>query len=332
MNRYVVHGAGAVGATIGARLFEAGAEVMLIARGPHLEVLRRDGLRYGDPERTRILRIPVAGHPLEVEWRSDDVVLLATKSQGTDQALADLATHAPASITLICAQNGVENERRALRRFRNVAGMCVMLPATHVAPGSVDADSLPVVGVLDVGLYPQGVDDTISGVAADLAASGFRSDPDPAIMRWKYEKLLTNLPTALRALCGPESEDDTAGAAARARLVGAVRDEALACYERAGIVVPTPADQVRRWGEAITMRPIPGRPRSAGSAWQSLARRTGEIEADYINGEIVLLGRLHGVDTPVNAAVQRLANNAAQQRLEPGSFRPAEVALAAGIR
>ncbi len=328
MNRYVVHGAGAVGATIGARLFEAGADVVLIARGPHLEALRRDGLRYGDPERTRILRIPAVGHPSEVEWGSNDVVLLATKSQDTEQALADLVAAAPASITLVCAQNGVENERRALRRFANVAGMCVMLPATHIAPGSVDADSLPVVGVLDVGLYPEGADDTIGGVAADLTRSGFRSVADPVIMRWKYEKLLTNLSTAIRALCGPESGDDEESAAARAGLVVAVRHEALACYERAGIVVPTATDQAQRWGDAITMRPIPGRPHTAGSAWQSLARRTGDIETDYLNGEIVLLGRLHGVDTPINSAVQRLANEAARQRRPPGAFRPTDIARA----
>ena len=201
-----------------------------------------------------------------------------------------------------------------------------MLPATHVAPGAVDADSLPVVGVLDVGRYPEGVDDVIGGVAADLSASGFRSEPDPSVMRWKYEKLLTNLATALRALCGPEADDDAESAAARARLVAAVRDEALACYDAAGIVLPTPDEQARRWGGALTLRPIPGRPRAAGSAWQSLARGTGNIETDYINGEIVLLGRIQGVDTPVNAVVQRLANDAARRRLPPGSLPPAEVA------
>ena len=49
--------------------------------------------------------------------------------------------------------------------------------------------------------------------------------------------------------------------------------------------------------------------RPGASSWQSLARGTGSIEADYLNGEIVLLGRLHGVATPVNAALQRLANH-----------------------
>jgi 2-dehydropantoate 2-reductase len=52
--RYIVIGAGAVGGTIGGRLFESGHDVVLVARGPHLDALRAHGLR---------LATPVAGHP-----------------------------------------------------------------------------------------------------------------------------------------------------------------------------------------------------------------------------------------------------------------------------
>jgi 2-dehydropantoate 2-reductase len=329
--RYVIYGAGAIGGAIGARLFEACHEVVLIARGAHLEAIRRDGLRYGDPERTRVLPIEAVGRPAEIAWRDDDVVVLGTKSQGTQEALAELAASSSPEVAVVCAQNGVENERLALRRFANVYGMCVMMPATHVAAGMVDADSLPVVGVLDVGRYPVGVDDTIVEVAGDLSRSGFRSVPDAAVMRWKYEKLLTNLSSALRALSGPESGDDAEGTALRERLVAADRGEALACYGWAGITLPSPEEQAQRWDGAITVRPIAGRPRSAGSGWQSLARGTGNIETDYLNGEVVLMGRLHGVDVTCNAAVQHLANDAARRRLPPGSVPLVEVAALAGV-
>lgn len=46
-------------------------------------------------------------------------------------------------------------------------------------------------------------------------------------------------------------------------------------------------------------------------------------ESDYLNGEVVLLGRLHGVPTPVNALLQRLANELARTGAPPGSV-PAE--------
>jgi ketopantoate reductase len=42
--RFVIFGAGAIGRVVGARLHEGGFEVALIARGPHLDALRRSGL------------------------------------------------------------------------------------------------------------------------------------------------------------------------------------------------------------------------------------------------------------------------------------------------
>ena len=64
--------------------------------------------------------------------------------------------------------------------------------------------------------------------------------------------------------------------------------------------------------------PIDGQDRGGGSTWQSLARG-GAVEADYLNGEIVLLGRLHGVPTPVNELLQRAANAAARDKRPPES-------------
>ena len=62
---------------------------------------------------------------------------------------------------------------------------------------------------------------------------------------------------------------------------------------------------------------VAGLTRGGGSSWQSLVRGTGSIEADYLNGEMCLLGRLHGVPTPVNELLQRRANAAAAAR--PGA-------------
>jgi 2-dehydropantoate 2-reductase len=71
---------------------------------------------------------------------------------------------------------------------------------------------------------------------------------------------------------------------------------------------------------------IPGAPRGGGSSWQSLARGTGSIETDYLSGEISLLGRTHGVRTPVNALMQRLSAQFAAEKLAPGSLPIGELA------
>ena len=70
---------------------------------------------------------------------------------------------------------------------------------------------------------------------------------------------------------------------------------------------------------------IVGSVRGGGSSWQSLARGTGSIESDYLNGEIALLGRLHGVPTPVNAALQEIGEILVRDGLQPGSLTPEDI-------
>ena len=72
----------------------------------------------------------------------------------------------------------------------------------------------------------------------------------------------------------------------------------------------------------MTIRPIDGQRRGGGSTWQSLARGLASVETDYLNGEIVLLGRLHGVPTPANELMQRLTAQAARDGIEAGSVDP----------
>lgn len=309
--RYVIYGAGAVGGVIGGSLVHHGHEVALLARGEHLAALRAGGLQLETPDATVTLAIPVAGDPADLPVTNEDVVILATKGQDTLAAVEQLAALAPA-VPVVCAQNGVENERVALRRLPRVYGMSVFLPATHLAPGVVQANGSPALGILDLGCYPSGTDDLCERLAGDLTASGFSSRPDPAIMRHKYAKLLLNLGNAVEAASG--------ASARQGDLVGQAQAEARRCLEAAGIDVAPPEEaQTRREG-VLGLRPVNGQRRQGGSSWQSLARTTGRIETDYLNGEIVLLGRLHGIPTPVNDMLQRVANRLARDQQPPGSL------------
>ena len=53
-------------------------------------------------------------------------------------------------------------------------------------------------------------------------------------------------------------------------------------------------------------------------------RGTGSLETDYLNGEIALLGRLHGVPTPASDFVCRLARRILRDKLKPGDIAPDE--------
>jgi 2-dehydropantoate 2-reductase len=91
----------------------------------------------------------------------------------------------------------------------------------------------------------------------------------------------------------------------------------------AGIDVASREEDAARRGDRLQVRPIGGRERVGGSSWQSLHRGTGSIEVDALNGEITLLGRLHGVPAPVNALLQTRANAAARSGARPGSVTAA---------
>ena len=325
MARYIIVGAGAVGATIGARLFENGQDVVLVARGDHYRALHEHGLRFATPEGERTLPIPAIDRPEALAPGDHDVLILATKTQDSASALdawAGRTRHGGRAAPVILAQNGVENERLALRRFPRVYGMCVWLPATHLEPGRVQAQGSPITGVLHVGCYPRGRDDFAEEVAGVLDKSGFRAPVRPDVMRWKYAKLLANLGNAIQALCGPRPGGEAAAAAEA--LYDRVRAEGAAALDAAGIAYASREEEAPL-RQLLKLHPVAGQARSGGSSWQSLARGTGSIETDYLNGEIALLGRLHGVPTPANTTLQRLATSHARERRAPATLSIAEL-------
>ncbi|HEY1511738.1 MAG TPA: 2-dehydropantoate 2-reductase [Solirubrobacteraceae bacterium] len=318
--RFVVFGAGAIGGVAGARLHQAGHEVVLIARGAHYEAIRDNGLTLEAPDEHIVLEIDACDSPAEITWSGSDVVLLATKSQDTAGALAAMRAVAPPATAIVCMQNGVENERLALRLFANVYGAVVMMPAAHIEPGVVESHASQLTGIIDVGRYPGGADELAEEIAAALRGSRFEACAHPDVMRLKHAKLLLNLANAVGALCeaGPEAD----------QLTEAVREEGQAVLSAAGIEFDAPevADVAGRWKRLGVQ---PGR-RSGSSTWQSLARHAGEVETDFLNGEILLLGRLHGVPTPVNEALAALAYRAARDGAEPRSLKAQDVLAHAG--
>jgi 2-dehydropantoate 2-reductase len=314
--RFVIYGAGAIGGVAGARLHQSGHDVALIARGAHGEAIAAHGLTLITPKEHATLRIPVALSPYELQINADDVVMLATKGQDTWDALTALRAATDERPALVLLQNGVENERMALRLFPDVYGALVMSPTAHVEPGTVLAYGTSFTGTLDIGRYPTGIDALTQQVCAALERSRYESIPRENIMVYKYAKMITNLGNAVQAVCGlgPDAKE----------LTQRVRAEGRAVLSAVGIPhdVPDVLDinvQWKRWGAGE----IDGLPRQGGSTWQSITRGTGSVESDYLNGEIVLLARQNGLEAPLNETLQRLAQETARGGHQPG-WRSAE--------
>lgn len=315
--RFIIFGAGGIGGVVGGRLSEFGHSVVLIARGEQYTEIREHGLRLESQERVVTLRLPVVHNPSEIDWQSGDIVFLTMKTQDTSAALRALADVAPSDTPVISLQNGVENERIALRLFPRVYGVCVMCPTNFLKPGVVQAWSSPVTGILDIGCFPDGVDETARNIAAAFRNSTFHSEFSSDIMRWKYNKLLMNLGNAVEAICGLKGRSNP--------LVADARHEGSECLKAAGIAFVSDEEEAERRGDLLRLGPVAGQTRPGGSSWQSLQRQTRNIEVDYLNGEIVMLGRMYGVRTPINAVLQRLANQMAREGKPPGSMRMEDI-------
>lgn len=321
--RIVVYGIGAVGGTVAARLALTGGEVIGIARGKMLAAIRaNDGLKFSTAKGTELAKFKCYEDPSEFELRHDDAILLTVKSQDTDGALERLRAAGAYRQPVVCAQNGVANERTSLRHFPNTYGMTVMMPAQYSTPGEVEAFGQPKYGLFDVGRYPFGEDKFTSEFSGILMSAGFDCLSDPDVMKNKYGKLLINVGNVVGAAFGPDARFG--------QWYDAARKEAEEVYSAAGIAFgDVDYNSPRR--ELMKASSIPGVERSGSSSLQSLLRGAGSIETDFLNGEIVLLGRLHGVSTPINATLCQVAWRMIHEGIKPGAFPEADFGAALAL-
>jgi 2-dehydropantoate 2-reductase len=313
----VVIGAGAIGAPIAAQLYERGHPAVLVARGRNFEAIAKDGVEVATPDHTLRSKVDVVNGISSLTMEPGEVVVLCVKSQDTADALEELAAVAPSELSVFCAQNGVANERMVSRYFTNTYGVCVMSPASYLEPGRVEVFSSPVLGVLDVGRWPRGVDETAREMSELLGDAGFASIATEEIETMKWGKLLSNVLNALEVLCGPNAGTDD--------LSQMVRDEAADCLTAHGIDVARARSLANERSKLVNYHPIGSIRRVGSSSWQSVLRGTGTVETDYLNGEIVALGRRYGIETPVNALLVRRANEMAREGRAPGTVSVSEL-------
>jgi 2-dehydropantoate 2-reductase len=333
MPRYIIVGAGAVGGALGGRLGLAGCSVVLVARGEHLAALRERGLRLRTPDEDVTQSLPAIGGPEEIELDVDDILILSTKTHQANEAVVtwtDTPVHrdtrpvgtAGECLPIFTALNGVAAEAIAHRYFRRVYGVCVWTPAVHLLPGEVIIRSTPRSGMLHIGRVPAITDDhdqILRQVATDLVAANFDVLLPENVMPWKYRKLISNIGNVFQALIGRNGD--------WAPLVAAAEAEARRVLDAAGIPYTSEAEESAARAAGFTMKPVPGVPRFVGgSTWQSLQRGTGNIETDYLNGEIVMIAHRVGIEAPINERLAILARRAAATGAKPGDLSAEQLA------
>ncbi|NTJ44585.1 ketopantoate reductase family protein [Agrobacterium larrymoorei] len=308
MTRYVIIGAGAVGASLAAQFALSGIDYVLVGRGAHTKHIKEHGLTFRRPDGTRQVELSIFDLSEPPALRQGDILLLTVKSQDAASALAfwswqavTEATLAASSLPVVTFQNGLATEAFALRTFARVYGASIMTPARFTETGKIAVAGDPYVGIVTIGRFPEGRDDVSDKIAADLNNAGYIAETTADIRRWKAAKLLHNVRNVLELFEGD--------AHLRDKISASLVEEAGRALSAAGYDVASPSERsidISKW------RVAPDSGISAGqqSTWQSFVRGASS-EVDFLNGEVVLLGRLHGVPTPYNAAVQILAGQLA---------------------
>jgi 2-dehydropantoate 2-reductase len=149
--RIAVMGAGAVGGYFGARLVSAGHNVAFVARGSHLDAMRKNGLRVKSVNGDFDIRARFTDDPRDIG--PVDVILFCVKSYDTEEAAATLAPMVGEQTVILSLQNGVDNADKIAARWgkERALGGVVYLGALVSAPGQIthSAGGRIVLGPLD---------------------------------------------------------------------------------------------------------------------------------------------------------------------------------------
>ena len=328
--RYIIFGAGAVGGTIGGLMVRAGLRVVFVARPAFAEALRSE-VRIRQEDEEISFRGEAVTSASELRPEKGDVVLITAKSQATVEIVEDLFSVYGSSVPVVCLQNGVRNETIAAARFENVYAGLVFLSAVQLAP---DLITLPQGRALAFGCYPDGVDDTARRIAVEMTAAGLDAMASAYVMAMKWGKLITNLNNATHAITGYWLERGMAEPEMR-KLMLEVREEGLRVLDAAGIAVEPPENEpspirVLKMTEALRRPPKPGLDsdqahRTYASMWQDLYLGRKSLEADFLNGEIIALGKKVGIATPYNSGLLEIAGRMMAEGLKPGIYTPSHL-------
>lgn len=296
--RVAILGAGGVGAYLGARLAHVGAaSVHLVARGSHLEALRRGGLELRSVLGDVRVEIPATADPAEIG--PVDVVVFTVKSTDTDEAAGRLAPLLGEDTAVISFQNGVDNEERiaAVVGDDHVLGGVAYIFSTIAEPGVIHHTGGPArffFGELD-------------GPPTDRATRFLDACREADVDAELSEDIRGVMWRKFVFICAQ------AGMTAAARLpVGALREDAEAwkmyrqiveevCAVAAAEGIPLGNDVVEE-----AMRLAGGLDPDTYSSLHYDLEHGKPMELEALTGRVVALGRRSGVDIPANEAIYAL--------------------------
>lgn len=331
--RVAIVGAGAIGCYLGARLFEAGHQVTLIGHLEQVKTINERGLYVSNPDKSgRLYHLPAT---TELE-ETPDWVLLTVKTQDVASACRMIRDKV-SGIPVVAMQNGIRGDDLAggILGKENLLGAVIYCAVSYLQHGEIE---IQFPGWLKLGEPFTPIQERTHKIARVLneAVPTFTSKH---LEHARWSKLIANLNNGVCAACNlPLSdlvqtrvgqyislqvmkEGYTIANAAGIKLENSLSALSYRNIRRGPNVAIIAALQaflpaiVSRIPESLAMK-ILSRAGSSrlnklqvyGSTWQSTVRgKTSEI--DYLNGEIVALGKSIGLTTPFNSHLVDVIHN-----------------------
>ena len=293
--KIAVVGAGGVGGYFGARLAASGQDVWFIARGAHLEAMRRDGLRVTSANGNLLIQpVQVTERPAQVG--TVDLVMIAVKLWSTGDALRDARPMVGRDTAVVSFQNGVvavDQVAGAYGRERTLGGVA-SIAAVIDKPGVIRHTG--TMATLQFGELDGAISPRVQALQQACEKAGIQCRATDAIQTAIWEKYVflvgASAMTALTRLpLGPVREDPDTRA-----LVAQIMAEAAVLGRAKG--VPLDADLV----DKLLVR-LDGLPRDMVASMLGDLERGNRLELPWLSGGVAAMGKEAGMATPANQFV-----------------------------
>lgn len=289
-------GSGGVGGYFGGRLAASGCDVTFIARGAHLEAIRRDGLVIDSRDTVGTTIRPAQATEDPAAVGVVDYVIVAVKLWSTEEAGRAILPMVGPHTTVLSLQNGVECDDilAAIVGREKLIGGVAFIASSIRQPGiiaHIGRMQRVVIGELDGGTSPR-VDRLHHALCAARVAAEISRD----IQRTIWEKFvflvgLSATTTLLRTTIGPIRADPDSRAVLRA-----VMQEAVAVARARGVALPDDYAEDR-------LAFADGLPADMTSSMHHDLERGSRLEVGWLSGAVARFGARLGIATPANQTI-----------------------------
>lgn len=299
--QFTIYGTGAIGGSLGAYMVRAGEDVLFVDKSEdHVAKMKREGLEvdgYGGEVKVRVNAV------LPGELRGPlTIVLLAVKSQHTEEAIQYLSKYLDEKSVVISLQNGLnEYTISKIIGTERTVGAFINWAADYIGPGQI---KLGGKGSFYLGEVNGAMSERIMELAGPLSAL-FPVNPTNNIMGYLWSKQVDATVLFATALADMPIHEvvETQG---MARVMGDLVREAMQVPAALGVKLEKfdefDPELYRKFKDAEAMGKIADQYRhnikNKTGVWRDLAVRKRKTEVDGILGATVVQGEKHGIALP----------------------------------